>query len=98
MDLNAPLFPLQEQQQRPILIQGAHEPELALIRDNLTGPVEVIVTSFRFWVGTIQISENVLFPVVISETGIGSALSAASTTVACLKFQPVAIINQGINI
>lgn len=82
------------QQMRPILIQGAHEPELAFIRDNLSDLVEVIVATFRFWVGNLKLSDADV-PVVVSETGIGSALAAAATVVAYQHFNPRAVINQG---
>lgn len=90
----------QQSQSRPILIQGAHEPELALIRDHLTDCIEVILMSFKFWVGNLLSSEeedgsSKWIPVVVSQTGIGSALAAASVTVACQRFNPIAIINQG---
>lgn len=80
---------------RPILIQGAHEPELELIRDNLKGSEEITVASFKFWVGDLVSSHDALIPVVVSQTGIGSALAAASVTVAYQRFNPIAIINQG---
>jgi hypothetical protein len=90
---------MEKQDQRPILIQGAHEPELALIRDNLTDLTQVTDSSFKFWVGNLRSPGSshdvVLTPVVVSETGIGSALAAASVTVAYRRFDPIAIINQG---
>ena len=80
---------------RPVLIQGAHYPEIEHIKNDLLQCREVIESRFKFWLGSFE-TGGVTIPVVLSETGIGSVLAAAATTVAYLRFNPVAIINQGI--
>mmetsp|Transcript_554 Transcript_554/g.1311 ORF Transcript_554/g.1311 Transcript_554/m.1311 type:complete len:260 (-) Transcript_554:666-1445(-) len=80
----------------PYLIQGAHPPELDVIRNSLSHSVEVTVASFLFWKGNIQTSDGMTIPVVVSVTGIGSALAAAATAIAIQHFDPIAVINQGI--
>mmetsp|Transcript_553 Transcript_553/g.1310 ORF Transcript_553/g.1310 Transcript_553/m.1310 type:complete len:105 (-) Transcript_553:1248-1562(-) len=79
----------------PYLIQGAHPPELDVIRNSLSHSVEVTVASFLFWKGNIQTSDGMTIPVVVSVTGIGSALAAAATAIAIQHFDPIAVINQG---
>lgn len=79
----------------PILIQGAHPPEVDLLKEHMSSPVEVRVASFLFWEGELSLTSGAVVRVVLSVTGIGSALAAASTALAIHYFNPTAVINQG---
>lgn len=81
---------------RPILIQGAHPPEVdKLVRLFLPGCEEHCIDGFKFWDGMMQLN-HVACRVVVSITGIGLALASASVVIAKQHFNPIAIINQGI--
>jgi nucleoside phosphorylase len=81
---------------KPILIQGAHLPELQKLLDSFPGGcIEEVVQGFKFYVGNMRIQGRE-YPVVLSLTGIGMALAAASVLAAKHHYDPLVIINQGI--
>lgn len=76
---------------KPILLQGAMQVEVKYLLDVLENQTQIEIEGYTFYKGTI---DN--FPVVISETGIGSINSTISTTIGILNFKPEIVINQGI--
>lgn len=76
---------------KPILLQGAMQVEVKHLLEVLENQTKIEIEGYSFYKGTIED-----YPVVISETGIGSINSTISTTIGILNFRPEAIINQGI--
>jgi hypothetical protein len=74
----------------PILLQGAMELEITTLLAALTEVEEQSVGSFQFWQGKLGRR-----PVVLSQTGIGTAAAAAATALGCERFQPALVLNQG---
>ena len=74
----------------PILLQGAMELEISTLLAALTEVEEKLVGSFKFWQGNLG-----RYPVVLSQTGIGTAAAAAATALGCERFQPALVLNQG---
>lgn len=74
----------------PILLQGAMELEITTLLAALTEVEEKLVGSFQFWQGNLG-----RYPVVLSQTGIGTAAAAAATALGCERFQPALVLNQG---
>lgn len=74
----------------PILLQGAMELEISTLLAALTEVEEQSVGSFQFWQGKLGRR-----PVVLSQTGIGTAAAAAATALGCERFQPALVLNQG---
>lgn len=77
--------------QRPLLIQGANNIEIEKFVRTLKNPVAYRFLNYLYVAGTFK-----NFPVVIARTEQGVANSAASTVLALEKFNPCAVINQGI--
>ena len=75
---------------RPILIQGPMPIEAEKFANKLNNVKTEKSGSFVFYIGTI---DN--YPVIVSKTGKGMENTAANTAVAILKYNPIAIINQG---
>ncbi|HKM98609.1 MAG TPA: 5'-methylthioadenosine/S-adenosylhomocysteine nucleosidase [Buttiauxella sp.] len=75
---------------RPILIQGPMPIEAEKFANKLNNVKTEKSGSFVFYIGTI---DN--YPVIVSKTGKGIENTAANTAVAILKYNPIAIINQG---
>ena len=80
----------------PILIQGAHFPELEWIVESLSDATKVVVSGFTFWTGNMQANNQKEIPLVVNQSGIEFANAAASLAIAISTFHPIAVINQGI--
>lgn len=76
---------------RPIVIQGAMDIEIEYLIKNLSNTEKIVIGDFSFFKGEIY-----SYPVIISKTEIGTMNCAIATTTAIIKFNPIAIINQGI--
>lgn len=76
---------------KPIIIQGAMEMEIEELLKNIKVEREVNVNGAKFYEGTIE-----SYPIIISETQIGIINASIATCIAIEKYQPRAIINQGI--
>ena len=76
--------------EKPLLIQGAMDLEIAGLRSQLRESKTIWVGNFVFWRG--KIGEQ---SVILAKTGIGTAAAGASTALACELFHPAAILNQG---
>ncbi|MCH3951538.1 MAG: 5'-methylthioadenosine/S-adenosylhomocysteine nucleosidase [Acidaminococcus sp.] len=74
----------------PVLLQGAMELEVAPYLARLTKPQKSVMGDFLFWQGKLG-----RVPVVISQTGIGTAAAGAATALGCQVFHPTAVLNQG---
>lgn len=66
------------------------ELEVATLRSAMTEMKEIGIGSFKFWQGRLG-----RLPVVLSQTGIGTAAAAAATALGCERFQPALVLNQG---
>ena len=73
-----------------LLVQGAIEPELTPLLAALQGKQEVHIAAWTFWTGRIGAKS-----IVISRTEVGPINAAAATALGIERFQPAAIINQG---
>lgn len=76
--------------EKPLLLQGAMELEVATLRAQIRQCQTIWLGQFVFWQGKIGDQ-----PVILAKTGIGTASAGASTALACERFQPAAIVNQG---
>lgn len=76
---------------KPIIVQGAMKIELESIKNNLIDAEEVNIDGYDFLKGKIN-----GYPVILSETQIGSINSTISTLLAIKQFIPLCIINQGV--
>lgn len=76
--------------EKPVLLQGAMELEVAVLREALKDCRSCRFGGFAFWEGTLGGR-----PVVVSRTGIGTAAAAAATAVGCAEFHPSLVLNQG---
>ena len=74
----------------PIVLQGAMEMEVAPFIKRLKGAELEVYGDFFFWRGTFGTR-----PLIISQTGIGTAAAGAATALACALYQPSLIVNQG---
>jgi adenosylhomocysteine nucleosidase len=75
---------------RPVLLQGAMLLEVAPYLARMTNPQKRMLGDFCFWQGRLG-----PVPVVLSQTGIGTAAAGAATALGCAWFHPAAILNQG---
>ncbi|MBZ9612901.1 5'-methylthioadenosine/S-adenosylhomocysteine nucleosidase [Rheinheimera maricola] len=71
-------------------IIGAMEPEVALLRQQITDSKIETVAGYQFCTGTLQ-----GMPVVLVQSGIGKVAAAVATTLMIEHFKPNAIINTG---
>lgn len=76
---------------KPILLQGAMQVEVKYLLEFLENQTKIEIEGYNFHKGTIDD-----YPVIISETQIGSINSTISTTIGILNFRPEVIVNQGI--
>ena len=81
---------IQENAQRPIMIQGPMPIEAEKFAQKLENVKEEQSGDFVFYIGTL---DN--YPVIVAKTGKGMENTAAATAVAIEKYNPIAIINQG---
>jgi len=81
---------VQENAQRPIMIQGPMPIEAEKFAEKLENVKEEQSGDFVFYIGTL---DN--YPVIVAKTGKGMENTAAATAVAIEKYNPIAIINQG---
>ncbi len=81
---------VQENAQRPIMIQGPMPIEAEKFAEKLENVKEEQSGDFVFYIGTL---DN--YPVIVAKTGKGMENTAAATAIAIEKYNPIAIINQG---
>lgn len=81
---------VQENAQRPIMIQGPMPIEAEKFAQKLENVKEERSGDFVFYIGTLD-----KYPVIVAKTGKGMENTAAATAVAIEKYNPIAIINQG---
>lgn len=77
--------------QKPILIQGAMEDEIAFIKEKMNKIEEIKLYGYTFYKGEI---EN--YPIILSKTNVGLMNVTAASVIAILNFSPCMIINQGV--
>lgn len=78
-------------EKKPILISGAMKVETKYLKEHLEETNFVQIEGYSYHIGKID-----HYPVIISETEIGSINSTMATTIGILNFRPIAIFNQGI--
>lgn len=78
-------------EQKPILIQGAMEDEIALIKEKMNEIEEINLYGYVFYKGKIDEC-----PVVLSKTQVGLMNVTAATVIGIINFLPRIIINQGV--
>ena len=76
---------------KPIIIQGAMEMEIEELLKLINIEKEEIIKGFKFFIGKLN-----EYPLIISETQVGIINASMSTLIAIQKYNPIAIINQGI--
>jgi adenosylhomocysteine nucleosidase len=76
---------------RPIVIQGAMKMEIEELLNILEIEKEENISGFNFFEGKVN-----NYPIVISETQVGTINASMATCIAIQKYNPIAIINQGI--
>ena len=75
---------------KTILLQGAMHLEISYFLSHMTEVKPVTYAGFNFWQG-----KSGLHSLVLSQTGVGTAMAGAATVLGIEKFQPDLIINQG---
>lgn len=78
-------------EQKPILIQGAMEDEIAFIKEKMNEIEEVILNGYVFYKGKID-----EYPIILSKTQVGLMNVTAATVIGIINFSPCIIINQGV--
>lgn len=68
---------------KPILILGAMTSEVQVLLHAMKHEETFSMGSFLFWKGTLRDT-----PVVLGQTGIGTASAAAATALGCEVFRP----------
>lgn len=81
---------MQPSSSHPLLLSGAMEAEVAVLRSQMQQVHPHCLAGYFFWEGLLHGQ-----PVVLGQTGIGMVHAAASTALAIQAFSPCAIINQG---
>lgn len=76
---------------KPIIIQGAMHMEIEELLKNISIEKEEIVSGFKFFLGNLN-----AYPIIISETQIGIINASMATCIGIQKFNPIAILNQGV--
>ena len=77
--------------EKPIIIQGAMKIELDYIKNVLTEAQEINIDGYFFIKGKLN-----NYPVILSETQIGSINATIATVIGIKEFNPLCIINQGV--
>ena len=77
--------------QKPIIVQGAMKVELDYIKKALSNIDEVNIDGYNFIKGMLK-----GYPIILSETQIGSINATMSTLIGIKEFEPLCIINQGV--
>lgn len=80
-----------ELQRQPIIIQGAMDMEVEELLKIVDIEKEEDIKGFRFYIGKIN-----EYPIIISQTQVGVINASMATLIAIQKYNPIAIINQGI--
>lgn len=80
-----------KQTERPLLIQGAMDVEVASYVAQLSQREDTVIGGYVFHQGLWE-----GYPLVVSQTKIGTAHCAAATALGIQAFQPVCILNQGL--
>lgn len=78
-------------EKQPIIIQGAMKMETEELLKVIEIEKEEEINGFKFYIGSIDD-----YPVIISETQIGMVNVSMATCIAIQKYNPRAIINQGV--
>ena len=78
-------------EQKPILIQGAMEDEIAFIKEKMNKSEEINLYGYTFYKG--QIDD---YSIVLSKTQVGLMNVTAASVIAIIEFSPCIIINQGV--
>lgn len=78
-------------EQRPILIQGAMEDEIAFIKGKMNEIEEINLYGYIFYKGKID-----EYPIILSKTQVGLINVTAATVIGITNFLPCIIINQGV--
>ena len=76
---------------QPIIIQGAMDMEVEELLKIVDIEKEEDIKGFRFYIGKIN-----EYPIIISQTQVGVINASMATLIAIQKYNPIAIINQGI--
>lgn len=76
---------------RPIVIQGAMQMEIEELLKAVEIEQEELINGFKFYIGKIN-----SYPIIISETQVGIINVSIATFIAIQKYNPIAIINQGV--
>lgn len=77
--------------QKPILIQGAMEAEIALLKEKMNNIEEINLYGYTFYKGEIE-----EYPIILSKTNVGLMNVTTASVIAILNFFPCMIINQGV--
>lgn len=75
---------------KPIIIQGAMEIEVEYLIKQIENIKKVNIQGYEFYEGTMN-----NYPIVISKTNCGEIEMSVATILGILKYNPIAIINQG---
>lgn len=76
---------------KPIIVQGAMKIELEYIKNTLSEIEELNIDGYTFIKGKLN-----GYPVILSETQIGSINATIATLLGIKEFKPLCIINQGV--
>ena len=76
---------------KPIIVQGAMQVELEYIKSALSEIKEVNIDGYKFLKGNLK-----GYPIILSETKIGSINATIATLNGIKEFEPLCIINQGV--
>ncbi len=76
---------------QPIIIQGAMDMEVEELLKLVDIKKEEDINGFKFYIGRIN-----EYPIIISQTQVGVINASMATLIAIQKYNPIAIINQGI--
>lgn len=80
-----------ENNKQPIIIQGAMDMEVEELLKLVDIEKNEEINEYRFYIGKIN-----EYPIIISQTQVGVINASMATLIAIQKYNPIAIINQGI--